>query len=282
MRSRGAPSVHSVERALAILELLDGSQRRWSISDISRRLSIPKSTAHTLILTLKRLGYLSLEGDTGSYGLGLKAYYLGQGMISDVSVSELALPWMQRLAKTVHLTVHLAVLDRDQAVYVQKVEASGLLRFDTYIGKRTNLHCTAIGKVLLAYAKPEVLRRFRAKASFARYTANTITSMESLREELQSVRERQYAIDDQEEELDIRCLAVPVFDPARTVVAALGVTGTARRLTADSYDAVTATMRRAASNIFSGGGPAMSAGGQEFSRARHETQETGGKRLEGR
>jgi DNA-binding IclR family transcriptional regulator len=250
MRDRATSSVPSVERALAILELLDSSHRRWNISAISRRLNIPKSTAHTLVLTLERLGYMSQEIGTRSYSLGLKAYCLGQGMIRTISMNEIALLQMQWVASKTHLTVHLAVADRDQAVYVQKVEASGLLRFDTYVGKRTNLHCTGVGKVLLAYAKPEELRRFLAKAAFARYTPNTITDVESLRVELQSVRERRYAVDAQEEELDVRCLAVPVFDPIRRVVAALGVTGPVRRLPSEDYDRLASVLGKAAANIF--------------------------------
>ena len=257
MRARATSSVTSVERALAILELLDGSQRRWNVSDISRGLNIPKSTGHTLVLTLQRLGYISQEAGTRSYRLALKAYCLGQGMIRTISMSELALPQMQWVASKTRLTVHLAVADRDQAVYVQKVEASGLLRFDTYVGKRTNLHCTGVGKVLLAYARPEELKRFLAKAAFIRHTPNTITTVESLRNELQNVRERLYAVDDQEEEPDVRCLAVPVFDPVRRVVAALGVTGTVRRLPEVGYDALAALLRKAASNIF-GVGPMAS------------------------
>jgi DNA-binding IclR family transcriptional regulator len=255
MRARVTSSVHSVERALAILELLDGSKRRWNISDISRRLNIPKSTAHTLVLTLERLGYLNQEVGARSFGLGLKAYCLGQGMIRSVSLNELALPRMQWAAMTTHLTVHLAVLDKDQAVYVQKVEASGVQGFDTYVGKRTNLHCTAIGKVLLAYAKPDGLRRFLAKTSFARYTANTITSKEALSEELRNVRARGYGSEDREEELDTACLAVPIFDLTKTAVAALGVTATPRCLPAEKYDTVAAILRKAASNIFRASAP---------------------------
>lgn len=249
MRFRQTSSVHSVERALAILELLDRSQRCWSISDISRRLGIPKSTAHTVVLTLERLGYVTQEQDSRAYRLGLKSCCLGQGTTSGLALGKEALAVLERAAQSTDLEVHLAVLEGDQAVCIHLVESPSGVSFDTYVGKRTNLHCTAIGKVLLAYSKADFQRRFLSKRCLGRYTQHTVTSMECLREELRNVRERRYAVADQEEELGTRGLAVPVVNVTGALTAALGVTATLRQLPPSAYDRVAVALHDAASRL---------------------------------
>ncbi len=244
-----SPHVTSVERALAILEFLDGARRGWNISEISRRLEIPKSTTHVLVRTLEGLGYLKREPGSRSYTLGLKLYGLGRGIMRDLSLPTQALPAMQWLADRTGLTVHLAVLEMDQAIYIQKVEAPGLIRFDTYIGKRTNLHCTAVGKALLAYTTWQRQERFLSRGSFARHTKNSITTAAALRQELQRIRERGYAIDDEEEELQIRCVAAPVLNHVGELVAAVSVTGTVGQVTEESIGRLGRLTMRAAARI---------------------------------
>ncbi len=254
----------SVERALAILEFLDGARRGWNISEISRKLQIPKSSTHVLVRTLERQGYLKREPGSRGYTLGLKLYGLGRGVMRNLSLPSQALPAMRALSEQTGLTVHLAVLDVDQAIYIQKVEAPGLIRFDTYIGKRTNLHCTAIGKALLAYTTWQRQQRFLSRGSFARYTKNSITTAAALRQELQRIRQRGYAIDDEEEELQIRCVAAPVLDSAGELVAAIGVTGTTGQVQEGQISWLGRTVRQAANRILqsqsAGGGWRTAAG----------------------
>ena len=140
----------SIDRAFAILECLDGARGGWNISQLSRKLHIPKSTTHVIVLNLARLGYLTLDPATREYVLGLKVYGLGRGLMKSFSLPEKALPFMQELTVVTGCTSNLAVMANDQAMYIQKVEGPGLIQFDIWTGKRTNLHCTAVGKVLLA------------------------------------------------------------------------------------------------------------------------------------
>ncbi len=244
-----SPHVTSVERALAILEFLDGARRGWNISEISRKLKIPKSSTHVLVLTLERQGYLKREPGSREYTLGLKLYGLGRGLMNNLALPKKALPAMEWLSERTGLTVHLAVLEMDQAIYIQKVEAPGLIRFDTYVGKRTNLHCTAVGKALLAYTTWQRQQRFLSRGSFARHTKNSITTAAALRQELQRIRERGYAIDDEEEELQIRCIAAPVLNHVGELVAAVGITGTVGQVPEESVDRLGRLTMRAASRI---------------------------------
>jgi DNA-binding IclR family transcriptional regulator len=242
-------NVRSVQRACAILELLDGSRRGLNVSEMSRRLSIPKSTVHIIVLTLGRLGYVQKAQNTHRYTLGLKVYGLGQGIMRSLILPDRALLHMKALAEKTGLTVHLAILDQGQAMYVQKADGPGLVRFDTYVGKRTNLHCTAVGKTLLAYAPPEVIERTLAKRSFARHTRNTITSSAALRRELALVRQQQYALDDEEEELAVRCVAVPLLDQNNECVAAMSLSGTVGQIDPESLKGLLSALRRTARDI---------------------------------
>ena len=176
MLESSAPKATAVERAMAMLEYLDGSRRGLNISEMSRKLGIPKSSAHVIVVTLERLGYVRKQEDSRHYTLGLKAYGLGQGMLRGLSFAKLAMPYMQALADQWRRPVHLAVPDGDQGIYIQKAESPGLIQFDTYVGRRMDLHCTGVGKVLLAWGPPDILARLTAKPMYIRYTKNTITN----------------------------------------------------------------------------------------------------------
>lgn len=240
--------MQSVERALAILEFMDESRREWRMSAISRKLGIPKSTAHVLVLTLERAGYVERAEDSRGYILGRKAHSLGRSK-KKLELAEMASPHMEKLASQTNLTVHLAVRDGYQARYIQKVDAPYSARFDTYIGKRVNLHCTAVGKIILAHEEPRFFHGFLAHQRFCRHTVNTITSAADLRKTIQGVFQRGCAVDNEEEELEVRCLSVPVVSPNGQFVAALGVAGTIGQIPNGSTSPLLATVRRTAHEI---------------------------------
>lgn len=245
----GSPNVQSVERALAILEFIDESKREWRMSAISRKLGIPKSTAHVLVLTLERAGYIERVKDSRGYTLGVKARALGRNK-RKLALAEMASPHMELLAVQTKLTVHLAVRDGNQAKYIHKANDPSSIHFDTYIGKRVNLHCTAVGKVILAHEETRFSQLFLTHQTFCRHTINTITSPADLRNTIQSVLKRGCAVDDEEEELEVRCLSVPVFSPSGQFVAALGVAGTIDQIPNGSTGALLRTVRRTVNAIY--------------------------------
>jgi DNA-binding IclR family transcriptional regulator len=238
----------AIERALDVLELLDRSPRGWNISDIARKLRLPKSSAHVIVRTLESSGYVMRKASGREYYLSMKASALGNGFLQVLNLSDASLAHMKRLAEQTRLTTHVAVLAGQQAVYVQKVDGPGVTRFATWVGKRTNLHCTAVGKVLLAHARRDTIDRFLLKNPLARYTPNTITSSAILRAELERVREMGHAVDNQEEEINVRCLGVPVFNHLNNCVAALGITGMIKQIP-DEPVTLLAGMESAAANI---------------------------------
>src|SRR5712692_7014356 len=149
-RPDSAPST-AVERALAILESIAQRHDGLTNSQISGRLGIPKSSASYILRTLERRGYLRRESETGKYRLGLKVLSLGGDAQANLDIADVALPFMRALGEKIHLTVHLAVLDQAEAVYIEKVEAPGFFKVNTWVGRRMFLHSTSVGKCLLAW-----------------------------------------------------------------------------------------------------------------------------------
>lgn len=242
-------SVPAVERALLMLEALDRSARGLNIAELARSVRIPRSSAHTIALTLERSGYLTRDSTQRHCMLTPKAYLLGRETMNYERLANAARLPMRQLSMHLRLTSHMAVLDHHQATYIQKVQRPGLLNFDTYVGKRTNLHCTAVGKVLLSYAPENYRNRYLERGTFARYTVNTITQASVLRDELNNARAQGYAMDNAEEELNIRCIAVPVLTARGDALAALSITGTVAELLDSQIANVLAQLRQTAAMV---------------------------------
>jgi DNA-binding IclR family transcriptional regulator len=234
---------------MAILECLDTSRRGLNISEVSRKLEMPKSSVHVLMVTLERLGYIRRAPNGRDFCLALKTYALGQKMARMVSVGEIALPHMEQLTRQIHLTTNLAVLDRDQGVFIQKTEPPNVIGFDTYVGRRMDLHCTSLGKVILAFSSAESTQHVFRKKKFARYTPKTITSAQELKKEITRVQELGYAVDNEEEELGARCVGVPVLHESKRFIAALSVAGTVAEIPVNYIEKVVADLRQTAAAI---------------------------------
>lgn len=226
MANAEAPHVTSIERTFSILEMLDKTQRGWNISEMSRKLNIPKSSAHVIFLTLERLGYVKKEASSRRYQLGLKVYGLGRSLMKNLDLPDIALPHLRWLVEQTKLTSHLGVLEKNKSVFIQKVDGPGMIKFDTYIGKGADVHCTGLGKALLAHAPEEVVGEILAVDSFHRYTKTTICTPAELKKSLAQVRSKGYSVDDEEEELGVRCIAAPIMNHVGETVAAVSVTGT--------------------------------------------------------
>lgn len=246
MRTRSAPAV---ERALTLLEVLAESRRGYTLSELVRLLRLPKSTTHCLLLTLERRGYLHRNEQTGRYMFGLKVLDLANMALSRIELRERAAPHLHALMQETGLTVHMAVLDRGEAVLVEKVEPPGLLRLATWIGKRMDMHCTGVGKALLAYLPEREVERLIRERGLPCHNENTIASPKRLREELARIRERGYSFDDEEDEIGLRCLGAPIFDHTGRVVASISVAGTIAQITRENMGVLAEAVKRTAAAI---------------------------------
>lgn len=246
-----AYSVPSVSRAMKILELLAQSQRGLALSDISRRLGIPKSSAHVLIKTLEVMGYLKSSKNNGRYCFGLKLVSLSNTALENLDLREQARPFLQHLMLRTGLTVHLAILEGAEAVIIEKIEAPGMLRLATWVGRRLDANSSGVGKALLAFAaEGNCDQRFTGRP-LARHNKNTISSLERLARELRKVRELGYAFEDEEGEIGFRCIGVPLYDSANQAIAAISVAGTTSQISIDRVTKLASILKEAARQISS-------------------------------
>jgi DNA-binding IclR family transcriptional regulator len=238
-----------VERALAMLEAVAQEPEGLSNAEISRKLQIPKSSASYILRTLESRGYLNRDADSGKYRVGLKILSLSRGALSGIDVREVALPVMRHLMEKTSLTCHLAILDGPDAVYIEKVEPTGFLRVDTWVGRRMRVHATSVGKALVAYIPQERLEKILAQSGMEKRTAKTITTLPRLLKELEKVRAQGYAIDDEENNMGARCLGAPVFNQQGAIEAAVGLSGTINQVNVQTMPRIVEALKDAARHI---------------------------------
>ncbi len=213
------PVVSAAARALAVLESLS-RKRSVGLEELSREMGLAKPTVYRFLLTLQSLGYA--RRDQGErWAMTLKTFNVGSRALDHLDLHSAARPIAEELAAELGETVHMGVLEGDSAVYVLKIESKYTIRMFSRVGRRIPLHCTAIGKVLLAWSSPEDRGAALEKASLAAFTPGTITTLEGLEAELARIKERGFARDAEEHESGIRCLGAPIFDRDGAVAAAL-------------------------------------------------------------
>lgn len=221
--------VKPVENAVHVLELL-GEERALGVSDISRRLAIAKSSTHDILSTLLSAGLVERDAERGLYALGIHLFELGNLARANLELRRVALPHLRALNEALDETVHLTVLDQDEALYVECYESTKRLRTYSVIGVRAPLHCTAVGKAMLAFQESAEVDRITRGKGLRRFTAQTITSAARLREELRAIASRGWAVDDMEHEEGVRCVGAPIRDHEGRVFAAISVSGPSQRM----------------------------------------------------
>jgi DNA-binding IclR family transcriptional regulator len=224
------PMLESADRALRVLELFNGSQRSLSLSEIADRMSLPKSSVHRLLTTLLAHEFIERDPATRRYRLGIKLFEIGSLVIHARGLHAAAHPVVEQLAVSTGETCHLAVLSGTDAVYVYKIDGASTIIMSSRVGGRAPSHCTSIGKVLIAWAGDEIFQQV-ARRGFHRYTPNTIVDAARLAAELEQVRLDGYALDREEFQTGLCCIAAPVRDHSGRVLAALGLAGPSNRLT---------------------------------------------------
>lgn len=215
-------SVAAVLKVFAILQAL-GEGSDVGISELSLRLAMPKATVYRFLQTMKTLGYVRQEADSERYGLAMKLYELGTKALQYPELVELSKHHMQLLADKTGETVHLGTLIDSEIIYVHKVDSRHMLGMYSRIGRRAPLHCTAIGKVLMAWEHPERRDAILAGAEFKRFRDKTIVDRADFLKELERVRKQGYGEDREEFDEHIRCLGVPIFDRLCQPIAGLSV-----------------------------------------------------------
>jgi DNA-binding IclR family transcriptional regulator len=261
--SHRSSTVLAVDHCLELIDALASNDGSHGITALSAKLRLAKSTVYRLLQTLVARGYAVQDAGTGRYQLGLKFLELGAIVSDRLSIVAIARPHLQRLMEAANETVQLGVLEGREAVYADKIECARTIRMYSRVGRRSPLHCTSLGKALLAF-QPEPTLRTVLQGRLPRYTARTITSLSALRSELERVRAHGYAVDDEEFEEGLRCAAAPVRDHTGAVVASLGIAGPAARLNPDRLPELIGLVTAAADAVsadlgYKGAAPSRSA-----------------------
>jgi len=239
----------SVKKALSILMAFKELEtEEMGLSEISSYLGIPKSTLSFLINTLVEDGFLR-KVETGKYSLGLKLFELGNLVGQQLDLRKRSLPHLRSIVDILGETVHLAILNQDKAFYIEKVEGKYATSIPSQVGRHNPLHCTGVGKVLLAYLEQSEINRIIKEKGLERMTKNTICDPKSLFAELNKVRSNDYALDNEEFENGLLCFAAPIKNHKGTVVAAISISGHANSIDLQNQDNYIRLIRKAALNI---------------------------------
>jgi DNA-binding IclR family transcriptional regulator len=233
---RALAGAQVIDRVIDILETFARMGPELGVSEISRALGLKKATAHRLLSSLRRRGIVAQDPKTRRYRLGLKLWELGALATLQVDWVLRVKPHLERLTAETGETAHLAILSDGQILYVEKVESSHSLRMPSQVGRRNPVHCTGVGKAQIAWLPDEVLAGIVARRGLTRHTPNTITELPALRRELARIRERGYAVDNEEIEEGLICIGAPIRDHTGMVVAGVSIAGPSSRLRPDTIE----------------------------------------------
>ncbi|HXF72186.1 MAG TPA: IclR family transcriptional regulator [Actinomycetota bacterium] len=245
--SRG-PSVQSVQRALALLEILADEGGEMGVTELGRRLGVHKATASRLLATLAEHALVERNPLTDKYRLGFGVVRLAAATVGRLDLVQQARPVLEQLAERTGETVNLAILDQDWAVNIDQVTGASAVVSVSWVGKRTPLHATSSGKVLLAHAPAEVRERILS-GPLPRLTRRTIVDPGALRRQLAEAVARGYAFTVEELEVGLNAVAAPVRQAGGEVVAAISVSGPAYRVTPARIPMLVQSVRLAAAEI---------------------------------
>lgn len=225
--------VQTIARVSLILDTLAQYPQGISLGDLAAKVDLPKGTAHRLLSSMAYFQFVRQEPASRYYYLGFKLVELGNLLLDQIDMRSEARPILHNLAEKVQETVHLVVRDNDKALYIDKVAhpARGGLQMVSRLGAHIPLHCSSVGKVLLAYLKEDQVDRILYTSGLPYRTPNTIIDAEKLKKHLEEIRTQGFAIDDEENEIGIRCVAAPIRNGSGSVEAAVSISGPATRMT---------------------------------------------------
>lgn len=227
-----AKPVQSVERTLRILEFLAERGQPLSLSDISNNLNLKISTVHRLLKTLIICGFARQDSYSGKYLLGIKNFNIGYTALYSLDIRNIARSFLQQLVDKYHETASIGILEQGDLIYIDQVESEKMVKMLARLGCRLPAHAHAMGKVLLASLSEAELDAFLKNKKLEKFTEKTITSPEQLKKELYIIRRQSYALDLEETEVGIRCVAAPIYNHLGNATAALGISAPSSRISA--------------------------------------------------
>lgn len=230
-------NVQSVDRTLTIIEALADNPKGLGIGEISEKIDLHKSTVHRLLATLVDREYVRKD-QNNRYQLTLKLFELGSKRVEELDMVEIARPYLEQIMEQTNEVVHLVTLEDKAITYIDKVEPNTTIRMHSRIGVRRPLYCTGVGKAIMSTMCREELEEIWEQTDIEKLTEYTITNLDDMKKELKLIRERGYATDEQENEIGVRCVAIPIIDHTKKACGAISVSGPVERMTDETIEKI--------------------------------------------
>jgi DNA-binding IclR family transcriptional regulator len=240
--------INSVLKAIKVLQLFTSNRPFLSLTEMSRLLGYPKTTLHALLNTLESQGFIEKTGK-GLYALGTAIITLTQNVRVNIQIRDRAAPLLRTLFNHCGESVYLTVLDGDYCLYIYAIESSDRLLARSAVGERIHLHCTSVGKAILAYLPEDELVEIMERVGLPRCTDKTITDNDALISELEATRARGYSIDAAEHEEDTFCVGAPIFNEYGRVIGSCSISGTDPELITSRLEQLSSALRYTAQEI---------------------------------
>ncbi|RSL33970.1 IclR family transcriptional regulator [Salibacterium salarium] len=243
------PIIQSLDRALKILDLFDEYHTELKITDISDKMLLHKSTVHSLLKTLQKHQYIEQNPENGKYHLGMKLFERGNVVIQSRDIRSVAKEYLYALSKDTGQTVHLVIQDGKEGIYIDKVESTSATVLYSRIGRRIPLHCSGVGKALIAFQSDREIADIFENYEFIKRTENTITNKEDFLKEIEIIRQKGYAEDLEENEPGIRCLSIPVHDHTARVTGAISISMPSMRVQEKDIEKYVTLLKKAGTQL---------------------------------
>ncbi|MDH3998838.1 MAG: IclR family transcriptional regulator, partial [Desulfuromonadales bacterium] len=228
--------IQAVSHALDLLEQFHDDVDELGVTELSKRLKLHKNNVFRLLATLESRGYIEQNKATENYRLGLKALELGQTFIKQMGLLRQAKPILEKMSADCNETCYVAIFKEGHVVYLDMVETDMTVRVVSRVGSRLPSYCTAAGKVHLAHMSEDEIHEILPDEDFKIYTDTTIPNRTALKKELVVIAEQGYAIDNEEMDLGVHCVAAPIRDYTRRIVGAISISGPSMRLGIERID----------------------------------------------
>lgn len=242
-------AIYSVERSLKLLEYIVSKKNGVRVRDVAEFLNVTAPAAFKHLETLVNCGYVFKDPYTHRYFPSYKLVELGSIVLRNIEVREIAHPLLIELMERTNMTVHFALKDGFEGVYIDKVESARTIPTVSRIGMKMRLYSTGFGKAILAFLSEEELEEYFSKVPLTKCTPNTITDVEKFKEELEKVRKLGYAVDNEENEYGVKCVGAPVFDYSGKVIGAVSVTAAAGLLNEETIPKIAQEVIKTAREI---------------------------------
>lgn len=230
MPNKRTASIQVLEKAMAVLQCFQKDTPELRIPQLSEKLGIPKPTIHRILVTLERGKFVKKNPDTEAYHLGIGILNLASNLLNSMDVRTIALPVMKQLAKETGENCFLGIYDDGDAVNIHQEQGENILTSYNRIGLRIPAHLSALGKVILANLDQDELEKYLETANFEKRTPNSIASKKEFIDEINAIKANGYAVDDEEFEIGLKCIASPIFNLHGNVTAAISISGPANRI----------------------------------------------------